>query len=88
LFVHAGIRPGVALDAQHEEDLMWIREEFTGSLRDHGVVVVHGHTISAEPEFRFNRIGLDTGAFHTGVLTCLVLEGTDRRLLQTGPGPV
>jgi len=88
LFVHAGIRPGVALDAQHEEDLMWIREEFTGSLRDHGVVVVHGHTISAEPEFRFNRIGLDTGAFHTGVLTCLVLEGTDQRLLQTGPGEV
>ena len=87
LFVHAGIRPGVALDAQHEEDLMWIREEFTGSHRDHGAVVVHGHTISPEPEFRFNRIGLDTGAFHTGVLSCLVLEGADQRLLQTSPGP-
>lgn len=83
-FVHAGIRPGVALSAQHPEDQMWIREDFTESTRDHGVVVVHGHTIRPEPEFLPNRIGLDTGAFHTGVLTCLVLEGTQQRLLQTG----
>jgi serine/threonine protein phosphatase 1 len=85
-FVHAGIRPGVALRAQHPEDQLWIREEFTGSTQDHGVVVVHGHTISQEPELLPNRIGLDTGAFHTGVLTCLVLDGAHKRLLQTGRG--
>lgn len=85
-FVHAGIRPGVPLRAQHFEDQLWIREEFTESTADHGVVVVHGHTISAQPEVRDNRIGIDTGAFHSGVLTCLVLEGEQRRFLQTGQG--
>lgn len=85
-FVHAGIRPGVALGAQHAEDLLWIREEFTQSGLDHGAVIVHGHTITREPELLPNRIGLDTGAFHTGILTCLVLEGVQRRFLQTGSG--
>ena len=84
-FVHAGIRPGVDLDDQHVDDQLWIREEFISSDADHGAVVVHGHTITAEPEFRANRIGLDTGAFHSGVLTCLVIEGETTRLLQTGP---
>lgn len=83
-FVHAGIRPGVALDDQHVDDQLWIREEFISSDADHGAVVVHGHTISPEPEIRANRIGLDTGAFHSGVLTCLVIEGQERRILQTG----
>jgi serine/threonine protein phosphatase 1 len=83
-FVHAGIRPGVKLKDQHPEDQLWIREEFTHSLLDHGVVVVHGHTITSKPELLPNRIGLDTGAFHSGVLTCLVLEGTEQRILQTG----
>lgn len=85
-FVHAGIRPGIPLDRQLAQDQMWIREEFTLSEKDHGAVVVHGHTICDEVEFRRNRIGIDTGAFHTGVLTCLVLEGKEQRLLQTGKG--
>lgn len=83
-FVHAGIRPGVPLANQRKEDLLWIREEFTASRQRHERIVVHGHTITPEVEWHDNRIGIDTGAFHTGILTCLVLEGSDRRLLQTG----
>lgn len=83
-FVHAGIRPGVPLPDQHFEDQLWIRDEFIDSKADHGAVIVHGHTITPEVEFRKNRIGLDTGAFHSGVLSCLVLEGTEQRLMQTG----
>ena len=83
-FVHAGIRPGVPLNEQDQDDQLWIREEFTHSGRDHGAVIVHGHTISPQPEELPNRIGIDTGAFHTGILTCLVLEGAKRRFLQTG----
>ncbi len=83
LFVHAGIRPGVGLAAQSPDDLMWIRGEFLDSTADHGHVVVHGHTITDAPELRDNRIGIDTGAFATGRLTCLVLDGTDQRILQT-----
>lgn len=83
LFVHAGIRPGVALDDQAPDDLLWIREPFLDDDRDHGLVVVHGHTIAERPEVFDNRIGIDTGAFATGRLTCLVLEGSDHRFLQT-----
>ena len=81
LFVHAGIRPGVPLDAQDPHDLMWIRADFLNDPRDHGVVVVHGHTPVPRPDIRANRIDIDTGAFNTGNLTCLVQEGTDWRLL-------
>lgn len=84
LFVHAGIRPGVPLDRQLPEDLHWIREDFLDDDSDHGVVVVHGHTITEAPVFRTNRIGIDTGAYRTGVLTALALEGTNRWLVQTG----
>ncbi len=83
LFVHAGIRPGVPLERQRENDLLWIREDFLRSTADHGKMVVHGHTICPEPEVRANRIGIDTGAFATHHLTCLVLEGTERRFLVT-----
>jgi serine/threonine protein phosphatase 1 len=83
LFVHAGIRPGRDLALQDPADLIWIREEFLSSTTDHGRVVVHGHSISPQPEVRDNRIGIDTGAFATGKLTCLVLEGATRRFLQT-----
>jgi serine/threonine protein phosphatase 1 len=83
LFVHAGIRPGVPLDAQAAEDVLWIREEFLHSNADHGACVVHGHTISDQPQFKPNRIGIDTGAFMTGRLTCLVLENDTQRVLQT-----
>ena len=84
LFVHAGIRPGKTLQEQSNEDLLWIRQDFTESRRQHDHVVVHGHTISDEVDFHPNRIGIDTGAYCTGVLTCLVLEDDSRRLLQTG----
>ncbi len=83
LFVHAGVRPGVPLEKQHAEDLLWIREEFLESDRDFGKVVVHGHSITLDPEFRPNRIGIDTGAYRSNQLTCLVLEGTERELLTT-----
>ena len=83
-FVHAGVRPGVALDRQEKRDLLWIREEFLLSTADFGKVVVHGHTPVEQPEIRPNRINIDTAAFATGKLTCLVLEGGDRRILSTG----
>jgi serine/threonine protein phosphatase 1 len=83
LFVHAGIRPGVPIDDQVQSDLRWIREPFLLDDTDHGVVVVHGHTISSEVEERPNRIGIDTGAYKSGILTALVVEGTERRYLDT-----
>lgn len=84
LFVHAGIRPGAPLDGQHVWDLRWIREPFLSDPADHGHFVVHGHTIADEADLRHNRIGIDTGAYMTGRLTALGLEGPDRWLLQTG----
>lgn len=81
-FVHAGIRPGLPLDAQDPEDLIWIRDAFLGSRADHGKVVVHGHSPVPAPELRTNRIGIDTGAVYGGRLTALVLEGAERRFLQ------
>ena len=83
LFVHAGIRPGVEFDQQRQSDLRWIREEFLFDETDHGFVVVHGHTISPEVEMRPNRIGIDTGAYRSGVLTALAIEGCDSWLLDT-----
>mgnify|MGYP005839697775 CR=1 FL=1 len=83
-FVHAGVRPGVLLDKQELGDQLWIRDEFTRSTANHGAIVVHGHTISEQAELLPNRIGIDTGAFRSGVLTALVLEGSHQRLLQTG----
>jgi len=83
LFVHAGIRPGVALEDQSPRDMRWIREAFLDDRSDHGVVVVHGHTIVEQVEERSNRIGIDTGAYHTGVLTALGIENTERWTLAT-----
>ena len=83
LFVHAGIRPGVGLDEQRQSDLRWIREPFLLDDTPHGFVVVHGHTISNEVEERPNRIGIDTGAFATGVLTALGIEDSERWYLDT-----
>jgi serine/threonine protein phosphatase 1 len=82
-FCHAGIRPGVALDAQRDEDLLWIREEFVQSMADHGKIIVHGHTPVDQPDIRENRINIDTGAYATGKLTCLVLEGSTSRFITT-----
>jgi serine/threonine protein phosphatase 1 len=83
LFVHAGIRPGVEIDQQKQSDLRWIREPFLFDETDHGFVVVHGHTIRPEVEMRPNRIGIDTGAYRSGVLSALAIEGSDTWLLDT-----
>jgi serine/threonine protein phosphatase 1 len=85
-FCHAGMRPGVPLDQQDRNDLLTIRYPFLSSDAEHGKVVVHGHTPSIEPEVRPNRIGIDTAAYATGRLTCLVLEKDQRRFLQAGCG--
>lgn len=83
LFVHAGIRPGIEFDQQAQSDLRWIREPFLNDDTEHGFVVVHGHTISSAVEQRPNRIGIDTGAYRTGVLSALAIEGSNRWLLDT-----
>ncbi len=82
-FAHGGVLPGVPLSEQKERDLIWIRNRFLHSTVDHGAVVVHGHCICEQPEVRSNRIGIDTGAYRSGILTCLVLEGKRRQFLQT-----
>jgi serine/threonine protein phosphatase 1 len=83
LFVHAGIRPGVEIDQQRQSDLRWIREPFLFDETDHGFVVVHGHTIRPEVEVRPNRVGIDTGAYRTGVLTAMAIEGPRTWYLDT-----
>ena len=85
LFVHAGVRPGVAIADQDPNDFMWIRHEFMDSEAHFGVCVVHGHTIEARPAITDQRIGLDTGAYYTGVLSCAAIEGDAVRFLQTAP---
>lgn len=80
-FVHAGARPRIALDAQKEDDLLWIREEFLEHEGMFEKIIVHGHTPMREPEILPNRINIDTGAYATGRLTCLVLEGQSMRFL-------
>lgn len=83
LFVHAGIRPGVEVDQQRQSDLRWIRDPFLFDETDHGFVVVHGHTIRPEVEICPNRIGIDTGAYRSGILSALAIEGSDSWLLDT-----
>jgi serine/threonine protein phosphatase 1 len=83
LFVHAGIRPGVDLDMQNPSDLRWIRREFLDDDRDHGPMIVHGHSITEEVDERANRIGIDTGAFASGKLTAIGIEGTERWFLTS-----
>lgn len=83
-FVHAGVRPGIPLDAQTDQDMLWIREPFRSSRRDHGKIVVHGHSRTTEPEVQRNRIGIDTGAYLSNHLTALALLGSDQRFLSTG----
>ncbi len=83
LFVHAGIRPGVALDAQDPVDLRWIRGEFLNDPRDHGPMIIHGHSITETVDEQPNRIGIDTGAFASGTLTAIGLEGDQRWFLSS-----
>ena len=82
-FAHAGIQPGVPFEEQSAHDLLWIRRSFHISSADHAKVVVHGHTPVSRPESRPNRINVDTGAFRTGRLTCVALDGSKRRFLST-----
>jgi serine/threonine protein phosphatase 1 len=82
LFVHAGINPKVPIAEQKQHDLRWIREPFLSHSEAHGPVVVHGHTIRNAPDDCGNRIGIDTGAFMSGRLTALMLEGTRRRYIE------
>jgi len=83
-FVHAGVRPGVPFAQQATGDVISVRTPFLESTEDHGPVIVHGHTIADTPQLRPNRIGIDTGAYRSGILTCLVLQGCERSFLQTG----
>lgn len=83
-FCHAGVRPGVALNAQSEADLLWIRDEFLASRKMFERIIVHGHTPVELPEVLPNRFNIDTGAYISGRLTCLVLEGQTHRWLHTG----
>lgn len=83
LFVHAGIRPGVPISRQSPTDLRWIREDFLSDDRDHGVMVVHGHTIRDDVDEWPNRIGIDTGAYKSNILTAIVLDGVERSYLKT-----
>ncbi len=83
VFVHAGIRPGVPLEKQERRDLLWIREGFLDCEDDLGKVVVHGHTPSKGIQVRPNRIGIDTGAWMSDTLTCVVLHDGERAFIQT-----
>jgi serine/threonine protein phosphatase 1 len=73
IFVHAGIRPNIPLEAQAEEDLLWIRNEFIHTSWTPEKCVVYGHTPTRSPKFHVNRIGIDTGAVYGGQLTCIKL---------------
>lgn len=88
LFVHAGVRPGVDLQAQTEDDLLWIRRPFLDSRADHGTLVVHGHTPVAAVEHRGNRLAIDTGAAHGGPLSVVAIEADGAVSLLTGSGRV
>lgn len=83
LFVHAGLRPGIALEDQSTEDLCWIREDFLRHRDDFEKMIVHGHSITEDVDERSNRIGIDTGAFASGRLTAIGLEGEERWFLST-----
>ncbi|MEM7172504.1 MAG: metallophosphoesterase family protein [Pseudomonadota bacterium] len=84
VFVHAGIKPQVPLQEQKASDVMWIRSEFLSWGKDHEKFVIHGHSLSGKPDMAYARIGIDTGAYATNILTCLVLEDDHRRFLSTG----
>jgi serine/threonine protein phosphatase 1 len=82
-FVHAGVRPGIPLDQQSEEDLLWIRDEFLRHKGELGKIVVHGHTPVPQAEVCSNRINIDTGAYATGRLTCLIIERDEMKFISS-----
>ena len=83
-FVHAGVYPRLPLSKQLPEDMLWIRDEFLSSRKRFEKIIVHGHTVVEQAEILPHRIGIDTGAYTTGILTCLVLQNDQQRLLKTG----
>ncbi len=93
LFVHAGIRPGVALQDQHDDDLTWIRKPFLDDPRDHGPLIIHGHTAIDRPTHYGNRVNIDTSVAYGGPLSAIVIEGrevweiTAKGRLALRPGP-
>ncbi len=85
IFVHAGIRPGVAMADQTEDDLLWIRSDFLDDTRDHGALIVHGHTAIDTPTHYGNRVNIDSSAAYGGPLSAIVIEGREVFLLtETG----
>jgi serine/threonine protein phosphatase 1 len=82
-FAHAGVRPTIALERQTESDLLSIRDEFLSSIEDFGKIIVHGHTPVDEIDVKSNRINIDTGAFATGLLTCLVIDNDSLSVIDT-----
>lgn len=82
LFVHAGIMPGIPLERQHEDDLLWIREPFLNDARDHGLLVVHGHTAIDAPRHHGNRVNIDSSAGFGGPLSAVVIEGRSVWVLE------
>jgi len=82
-FCHAGVKPKVSLDKQSKKDLIWIRDEFLQSSSDHGALVIHGHSITPNIDRQHNRVGIDTGAYRTGVLTAIYVEGADMDFIAT-----
>ena len=88
-FVHAGVRPGTPLNAQAENDLLWIRRGFVDQPGPFEKVIVHGHTwLSEQPQLSEHRLGLDTGAYATGVLTAARIEDGEVEILQARRGDV
>lgn len=88
-FCHAGIRPGVALEDQRENDLLWIRQDFIDDPSDHGALIIHGHTVVDAPQHAGNHVNLDTGAGYGKPLTVAAFEGTDIHVLtDTGRTPL
>jgi len=87
VFVHAGVRPGVALDVQEVKDLLWIREDFLTQRVDCGKTVVHGHTPITQPELKDGRIGIDSGAYMTGNLSAVKLTDDDVEFIIIGRQP-
>ncbi len=86
MFVHAGVRPGVPLDRQSKDDMLWIRQDFLEPRQRLEKVIVHGHTPEAEVQLDGRRIGLDTGAYATGRLSAIRLQGEDQRVIQIEAG--
>lgn len=85
VFAHAGIRPGIPIGKQAADDLLWIGDAFIDSDADHGAIVVHGHTVfEGGVSIKPNRIGVDTGAYRTGRLSAIGLEGDAQWVLDTG----